>query len=241
MRIGNITSSEIVALTTNGKTKDSFGKPFYTYVQQCKWERMLGRSLETESNARPLTWGKLCEIYYFQNKGLLHYTPLMDEPIKHEEVDCWLGSPDAINNKIDAVTELKSPYTLTSFCQLVEPIMLGLTGMDAMNHIRDNHKDGDKYFWQCVSNAILTKKKTVEFVVFCPMKSELNDLRQLAQSMPPEVLRNYWWIDNATDEELPHLIEDCKYQSINSIIFEPPQSDIDFLTSRVKAAGAMFG
>ena len=49
IRIGNITSSEIVALTTNGKTKDSFGAPFNTYVDECIMERFFKHKLENES------------------------------------------------------------------------------------------------------------------------------------------------------------------------------------------------
>jgi len=62
IRIGNITSSEgAVAVMSNGKAKGSFGAPALTYIEECNFERRLGRSIETESNARPLTWGKFIE------------------------------------------------------------------------------------------------------------------------------------------------------------------------------------
>lgn len=56
LRHGNFTSSEIVALTTKGKAKDSFGKPALTYIEEKNMERRLGRSITTESNAKPLVW-----------------------------------------------------------------------------------------------------------------------------------------------------------------------------------------
>lgn len=241
MRLGNITSSEIVALTSNGKAKDSVGKPFYTYIQKKKWERNLGRPLESDNYSRPLSWGKCCEIYFFQHKGLLEYTPLMDEPIRHPELDYWLGSPDAINNSINAVSELKCPQTMDSFCGLVEPLMNGISGLAAINYIRDKHQDGEKYYWQLVSNSILTGKELCELIIFCPLQTELNEIREVAQNMDGPNLAKYYWIANSSDYELPYLPEHSKYQSINCIIFTPPKSDIDFLTERVKMAGSMLG
>ena len=238
-RVGNITSSEIVALTTNGKAKDTFGKPFYTYIKQCNWERNLGRSLDTNTTSRPLSWGKLMEIFYFQTMGLIHYTPLMDEPKQHPTIESWWGSPDAINNNLKCVSELKCPQTMQSFCQLVEPLMQGMTGINAMYIIRGEHPDGEKYYWQCVSNAIITGNTNAELIIFCPYKSQLDDVRQLAQDMPTDQLYQYYWIGNATDKELPYLIDGGKYKNINSIYFEIPQADIDFLTNRVNEAVKM--
>lgn len=235
-RNGNFTSSEIVALTTSDRSKKEPGKPFFNYVEEKKFERNLKRSLDTKLTARPLSWGKLCEIYLFQNKGLIQYTPLMDEPMKHPIYDFWWGSPDAFNNNIDAVSELKCPQTLKSFCQLVEPLRIGLSGIDAMNHIRDNHSDGDKYYWQIVSNAIITKKSKGELIIFCPQQAELQNLRDLAQQMPAEELSDYYWIVNSFDENLPYLLPESAYNSFNSIVFDIPQEDIDFLTIRTLLA-----
>ena len=236
MRIGNFTSSEIVALTTSDKSKKAPGKPFFSYVEEKKFERNLKRSLDTKQTAKPLSWGKLCEVYLFQHKGLIQYTPLMDEPMKHPNYNFWWGSPDAFNNNIDAVSELKCPQTLKSFCQLVEPLKIGLSGIDAMNHIREHHSDGDKYYWQIVSNAVITGKSKGELIIFCPQKAELQDLRDLAQQMPTEDLSDYYWIANSNDEQLPYLLAESAYNSFNSIVFDIPQEDIDFLTIRTLLA-----
>lgn len=237
MRIGNITSSEIVALTTNGTKKDTIGKPFYTYVQQCIFERRLGKSLDSDAHTKELTWGNLMEMYFFYEKGQIKYTPMMNETIKHNEYDFWVGSPDAVNNEINAVVELKCPYTLNSFCQLVEPILQGYNGITAMQYIRKNHKQGEKYYWQCISNAILTGKNKVEFLVYCPFQSCLEEIRQLANNAPAEQLSWYYWIAYASDKELPHLIEDAEYSDVYSIVFDAPYEDVEFLTSRVAIAG----
>lgn len=62
LRCGNFTSSEIHRLTGAGK--------FKTYVQEKNFERKLGLSLGTESNAKPLTWGKFLENRVLKCLGL---------------------------------------------------------------------------------------------------------------------------------------------------------------------------
>jgi hypothetical protein len=239
MRIGNITSSEIVALTANGRAKDSIGKDFYTYVKQCIWERRLGKTLDRDVNSKSMTWGKLAEMYFFFESGKIHYTPMMNEVVKHPTIGSWVGSPDGINNKMDCVTELKSPYTLASYCVLVEPMYKGLEGIEAMDYIKVNHKDGKKYYWQCVSNAILTGKKKAEFVVYCPYLSVLPEIRMLANNAPTEELSNYYWIAYGSDKDLPHILDESKYKDEYSLFFDIPEEDIDFLTNRVKLAEEM--
>ena len=60
LRNGRFTSSEIVALTrqqevtTKTKTKGDWLEKAITYIAQTNMERMLGRSVDRESNAEPL-------------------------------------------------------------------------------------------------------------------------------------------------------------------------------------------
>ena len=65
-RNGNFTSSKIVALTTNPtaaaiKRGEVFGAPALNYIKEKNFERKLWLPINLESNAKPLTWGKLCE------------------------------------------------------------------------------------------------------------------------------------------------------------------------------------
>lgn len=234
-RIGNITSSEIVELTTNGKEKGSFGKPFYTYVDECNMERKLGRSITNEVDARPLTWGKLCEKKVFELLPL-EYRLCSHDTIEHRTIKYWAGSPDA--TKQNVVSDVKSPQKLKSFCTLVEPLYMTtpLTGMAAINWVRKNHKDGEKYYWQLVSNSILTNSEIAELIIYAPYKSELPSIRQLATD---ENDYAYQWIARAKDGELPYLIDGWYYKNLNIISFEVPQADKDFLTDRVLAAGKL--
>jgi hypothetical protein len=165
----------------------------------------------------------------------------------HPEIDYWAGSADGF--KFDeglTVMDIKCPMTLKSFCQLVDSIEMveigGVwvqDGIKSISNIRENHKDGEKYYWQLVSNSIISDCKYAELIVYMPYLSELQDIRDLAHSAEPQDLYKYFWIANGNDEELPHLIDGGFYKNIYTIRFEVPQHDKDFLTERVKMAGAL--
>lgn len=238
IRNGNFTSSEIVRLTTSGKKAGSYGAHFYSYIEECNMERRLGRALEDETTARALSWGKLLEKRAFDLLSV-DYVLCSSKTLSHPTIDFWKGSPDAVK-EIESVRycdDLKCPVTLKSFCQMVDPycedgkvIHEGLT----IEATRANHKDGDKYFWQIVSNSIITDSKKGELVVYMPYKDELDAIRLMAEGRP-----DCYWIQGSTDEQLPHLLRGGHYKNINVIEFDIMQRDIDFLTERVNAAGEL--
>ncbi len=221
LRIGNFTSSEIVALTTKGTAKDSKGKPFYSYIEEKKMERRLGRSVDSESNAKPLQWGRLLEQFAFEKIGT-EYIISSQETDSHPTIKCWSGSKDGIKyDEGKTIFDIKAPMTLKSFCQLVD--------CKTMDELRNNHKDGDKYFWQLVSNAIINDCKFAELIVYVPYEKDLDEIKKLAENQCN-------WVFYADKNELPYLIEGGHYKDINIIRFEVSQSDKDFLTNRVLEA-----
>lgn len=240
LRIGAFTSSEIAKLMKNGKAKDSLGKPALTYIDEKNMERRLGRSLDNETNARPLTWGQLIERRVFELLGT-EYQLKSQETIIHPEYSFWAGSPDA--NKFDegrTVCDIKSPMTLKSFCQLVDPMVVdGLIGIEAMEKIRENHDKGDDYYWQLVSNAVLTNSKYAELIVYVPYFSELQEIRRFASESDLENEHRYYWVNNAVDEELPYLQDNGFYKNINVIRFEVPEADKQALIGRVISCGGL--
>jgi len=230
-RLGNFTSSEIAALMSEGKAKDSIGKPFYTYVKEKQRERRLGRSLNNDSSARPLTWGKLVEMKGFELLGT-EYGLYSDKTIIHPDCPFWSGSPDGIIHEEEKVVfDLKCPYTLNSFCELAE--------CKNIDEVRANHKDGEKYYFQLVSNAILTGCNWGELIVYCPYKSELESIKEMANNWDGDDQKKYAWIWFADDEELPYLIDGEYYPHLVKIRFPIPQSDKEALTERVKLAGEL--
>lgn len=262
LRIGNFTSSEIVALLAMGKRPmteeelaarpkkgkgssvtqvddiNTIGKPALTYIEERNMERALGRPLDNEANSRPTLWGKLVEKRVFDILDI-EYQFVSQETIVHPEYDHWSGSPDA--NKFDhgrTVIDIKSPMTLKSFCRLVAPLYRGLNGRDAIEYIRLNHDDGEKYFWQLVSNSILTESRFAELIVYAPYLDELQAIRNLVMSLEDEDQRKYQWLLNASDEELPYLHRTGKYKNLNVIRFEVPEEDKKLLTERVRICGS---
>ena len=249
-RNGNFTSSECVALTSKPTDKAAkegavFGKAGLTYISECNMERRLGRSLDSETNARPMNWGKLVEKRVFQLLGI-DYKECSVETIVHPRYSFWLGSPDGEKfAEENSTVEVKCPYTLKSFCQFMDAIESVVPGKESdplvlghwqMKQIREQHTDGEKYYWQVVSNSILLNTKYAELIIYMPYKSELDDIRILASNMPVADLSKYYGLANSTDEELPYLIEGKGYKNLNIVRFEVPQADKDLLTERILLA-----
>jgi hypothetical protein len=234
IRNGNFTSSEIFRLMKSGKAKGSRSVDFYIYINECNQERRLKRSIEVQTDARPLTWGKCVEKRAFNVLGL-EYTLCSNVTIQHPDIPYWVGSPDATDPI--AVSDLKCPMTLTSFCQMLDPftkdgkvIHEGLT----IEAVRENHRDGDKFYWQIVSNAILTKSNKGKLIVYVPYLDELEEIKTLADGNP-----DYYWIWSADNEKLPYLVREGDYKNVNVIEFDILKSEKDLLTETVLEAGKL--
>jgi hypothetical protein len=237
-RIGNFTSSEIVALTTTGKNIYGFGKPALTYIEECNMERRLGRSITKEESAKPLTWGKLLEKRVFELLGT-QYKESAQETILHPLINYWAGSPDGLKfDEGQTVYDIKCPITLKSFCQLVDGCYMEIKGREMIDRIKDFHKDGEKYYWQLVSNAILTDSKYAELIVYAPLQSELDAIRDEVNNYNGDA-NKVAWVRWSQDNELPYLNDGGYYKNLNIIRFEVPQADKDFLTERVYKAGEL--
>lgn len=254
-RIGNFTSSKIVALLSMGSRemteeelmahKKAFpkskkkniecwpGKAALTYIEEKKMERRLGRSLGTEVNARATSWGSLLETRVFDLLGL-EYALTSKETILHPNFPFWAGSPDA--KKKNTTPDFKCPLTLKSFCQLVDPLYRGLTGMDAINAVREEHEEGETYYWQIVSNSCFEKNEFGELIVYMPYLDELLEVKEMAHR---DQSGKYKWIDYAEFDELPYLIRAGYYKNLNVIRFEIPKEDKELLTMRVEMAGKL--
>lgn len=254
-RCGNFTSSKIVALLSMGsremneeelaaykkenpkgrkKTIESWpGKAAMTYIDEKKMERRLGRSLHTEINARATSWGSLVENRVFDLLGL-EYSLTSKETLVHPNFPFWAGSPDA--EKKNTVPDFKCPLTLKSFCQLVDPLYRGLTGIDAINAVRDEHEDGETYYWQIVSNACIKNYDFGELIVYMPYLAELLEIKEMADR---DQTGKYKWISYAEFDELPYLLPNGYYKNMNKIRFEIPKADKELLTMRVEQAGKL--
>lgn len=229
-RIGNFTSSEIVRLMGNAKKDGELSAPALTYVSECNRERRLGRPLENEADARATQWGTICEAHVF---GLLdiHYSVISKQTIVHPEFDFWAGSPDT--SRLDTTGDIKCPFTLNSFCQLVDA-----WEANGIKGIRDSHKDGEKFYWQIVSNCVLKNTKYGELIVYAPYKSELKAIKDMTQTSE-FIHDNYGWLFFAGDDSLPWLYDGGHYKNLNHFRFEVPDHDRKALRDKVVKAGEL--
>jgi hypothetical protein len=266
-RTGMITSSEIVALTSNGSrpmteeeqkqyklenpsgrrtTIDSPGVPFYTYVEECIIERFYKHSLENDIEVKAMAWGKLCEPIVHNllpNEYILHSEDTEIHPIYPE----WRGTPDGTklssDNSVDTVTDIKCPLSRKGHYNLirrlydfVDGIMAikkqNIDGNEIIQQIRKDSKEGEKYYWQLVSNAFIMGAKYAELIVFMPYYEELEDI-QLYNS---QLAEPYWLVARAKDGELPYIDRETGIENVNIIRFEVPVCDKEYLTSRVLMA-----
>jgi hypothetical protein len=255
IRVGRFTSSSIAALVGVGKRpmteaelaarpKSGAGskatliedasvltQAALTYIAEKNMERRLGRSLNVESNAHGLTWGKFVERRAFDLLGM-EYKLCSADTIAHEEfAEIWSGSPDLVKfDEGGTVVDIKCPITLKSFCQFAD--------CKTMDEVREEHPDGEDYYWQLVSNAILTKSQYAELIVYCPYLSELKEIRDMASNYDGDQ-NKVAWINWAADADLPYLPDNGYYKNLNVIRFEVPEEDKALLTEKVIAAGKL--
>lgn len=228
IRIGRFTSSEIAALMTEVKVKGSFGAPALTYIEEKNMERRLGRPLKADVDAKACDWGNLCEGFVFDMLGL-EYSTVSKQTLIHPEIDEWVGTPDSIcYGQYNTAVDIKAPFTLKSFCQLVDGWK-----SNGIQGIRDNHKDGNKFYWQIVSNAVLTGCKEGELIIFCPYQGQVSSLMQRG-------MEQYSWLQYAEMNDVPWIPDgNSYYKNINKFRFAVPDADKDALTKRVIEGGKM--
>lgn len=223
-RIGRFTSSQIWKLMRPGKGKRIFGEIALSYIQDKRYERMLGRSIDSESNARPLEWGKLMEIYVFKERLGLEYKLSSKQTVVHPSYpDIWSGSIDtAVGKKV--VSDIKCPFTMREFASLVHG--------GTIESLRVDSDMGEKYYWQLVSNCIIAGCDTAELLIYVPYKKDLKAIQEYLSGFCK-------WIQYASEMELPWINEGGRFTDLTKIKFNIPTEDKAILTERVVAAGAL--
>lgn len=240
IRNGNFNSSEIFRLMKPGKSEGSYSVDAKTFVSECNWERKAKRSIEVQSNAKPLTWGKCCEPIAFNRIGL-SYILMSDQTIQHPDIPWWVGSPDAHTKTICA--DLKCPQQLESFRKMSEPYYDPKTGLllyeaFTIEALRKNHKDGDKFYWQIVSNsALLNVVKGLsitkgQIIIYVPYEDEIQEIKDSCDGNP-----DYYWIWASEKESFPYLIREGEFKSINIIEFDILPSEVHRLEQRILEEG----
>ena len=235
VRAGRFTASEIYRLMTNNRKGDDFGAPGLSYIEEKRYERKLGRSINTYgSSGKAAAWGNILEPMVAERiikeyDQSANYQSSDTLPLEGYE-DYIAGTPDLLGDGI--VYDIKCPFTLLSFCQLVD----GYTADDADNinpweRIRAKHKDGDKYYWQLVLNSIITNRDYISLAVYMPYFEDLPKIRNIADGNPEGYFINF-----AENKELPYLISEAEYKDLNFIRYKVPQEDKEALMRRIDMA-----
>lgn len=267
-RIGNLTNSEIYRLLgsknremtpeekelykkenpkgmkKNIEDHSLFSDAAINYIIEKMDERKLKRSIDNESSANSLKWGKCLEYYGFiKVNDNFEYQLLGDESKVHDVYNYWSGSVDVL--KTDTAGDIKCPYTLKSFISLIRPLYHNFNGLEAFNALRngfnsngifyEKHKDAEKYYWQIVGNAILHNKKFGELIIYMPYESDLELIKEDLDGNP-----DYYFINFANENDLPYLPDDSEFKDINVIRFEIPKEDKEYLLSKIKQAEKYF-
>ena len=215
-RTGHFTSSQIYRLAACGKTAGSIGAPFHTYVKEKKREIALGRYINNESSSKPTDWGNMCEPIVHDLLGL-EYQLVNKTRYTHLELP-WSGMPDEIIGK-KKVSDIKSPWTLTSFMDAYE----------TKDDIEAFKKAKKEWYWQLISNAILTNIDDCELILFMPKLKRIPDIKL-------EAMQNGYFFHNMADSALPWTSNESKIPEITKIKFTASQEDKEFLTERIKLA-----
>ena len=230
-------------------TIDDFGAPFYTYLEECRAERFFKQQLDGESEVLAFDWGKLCELHV-HNILPIDYVMQSEDSLQHAEIMEWVGTPDGTKLSkgiITTVSETKCPLTKKSFYKLVKDLydFDGVTvtkkkefdGNEIIQSIRKNHKDGEGYYWQIISNACILKSIhkldniKAELIVFMPYFDELEVIKLFNASLDEPYASIQW----AKDGKLPFIYRESGIENLNIIPFDIPIEDELFLKSRVEA------
>lgn len=227
-RTARFTSSKIVALTTNGRAKDSFGAPALTYIEEKRIERKMGRGLNTPAYSRAMAWGNFMERVCFDFLPL-EYRMVSSTSVVHPSEEFqpyWSGACDFIVPD-KKVSELKC-YQPKAFAQYTECLL--------KNDVALLRKSYPQEYWQIVSNAIINRVDYGEAMSFMPTKKHAKAIQEMAYNYEGIDQWQYRFIYEEDVWKLPFMPDDSEYDMINSFVFEIPEEDIEFLNDRVRRA-----
>lgn len=227
-RTANFTSSKIFNLAIDGRKAGEPASGFYTYVDEKRFEAMAGRSLQNEARANALDWGNLCEAIAHEELGL-EYQLVSKIRYKHASLP-WSGMPDGLVGT-EKVTDIKSPWTLKSFLMVYDFIFK--TGEVKPNETTVAEllkKIKKEWYWQLISNSVLTEINTCELIMFMPKRKQIEEIQKASAES------GKYYFHTKSIDELPWLADDSKIPSIVKITFEAPKEDQDKLIERVSLA-----
>lgn len=251
-RYANFSSSNIYKLTSKGRgsvSLENVGASFYTYIKEKQRESKLKRGINSKAFTRAIIWGIVCELYVFKYKLDTSFSNMNNVGrLSHAEIENWNGVPDTFRKKHLVVGDIKCPSSLIKFCDLIE------NSNEGLDCFKSNHND---YYWQLVSNAILTGVYKGELLFYVPYLSELEKIKNFVEleinenDLPIDLQYSQikWIVDEIQTYldigkkpiSIPYLPNNCDYKDFNTFTFDIPSEDKEFLTKRVEMAVELLG
>lgn len=225
-RFGTASSSNWGKLMTVDKSGKGWGKPAQKYIKQIQYEIQLKRALNPERDSRPTSWGKFVEKVAFDLLPT-SYILISQERLFHPKYPFWSGMPDL--KKTFVTGDVKCPFSLEVF-------MDKCTSLDNVDDYKAQYPDD---YYQHISNAILLRENGhpvthFEAIIYCPYRTELANIRDLAFNADIDIQRSCQWIYYAEDNELPYLLEDSGLKNLNIFSFPIPEEDVELMISKAE-------
>jgi hypothetical protein len=226
LRIGKFTSSQIHRLCKSLKS----GKPtaaFYSYAEEVYYESLLGRSIKTKANTKPMKWGKLMEVVLYNILGMA-YTMEHKSTVIHKDYNFWSGTPDL---------EVKGVKTGEIKC--FEPLHFAKLSCALLTKNPERIKELEpEAYWQAVSNSILLGYDKTEIIAYMPYKSELIEIIEQVENSNFLEINNlepsdYYFLTQDNLDSLPYLPDESDFSNVNKFEFVIPEQDKEHLINRV--------
>jgi hypothetical protein len=109
---------------------------------------------------------------------------------------------------------------LKAHCEIIDAWKKG-----GIKEVREQTDSGEKFYWQIVSNSCLYGAKVGELILIAPYESQLDDVRAACIKYDGPDPGRFSWFSNATNDQLPYLLDDGYYQNINILRFDIPPID----------------
>jgi hypothetical protein len=222
-RNATFSSSQVYRLMTNGKAANSLGAPALKYIKQVRYEKIIGRSIQKEVEAKEMSWGNFNEPRVFRKLGTEYQYVGKQARLFHPDINHFSGIPDFLKG-FDTVSDCKCMFSMEKFC-------------DKMVALKDYEKFKDEFpedFWQLVSNLVLLRANGLEInyiesITYVPFQSELEEIR--ADAAFDDSMK---WLSWTKDAGLPWLKHGLTYQNITCFRFRVNEQDVTDLIERVK-------
>jgi len=233
LRHGHFTSSQISRLCGSLKNGNPT-KAFFSYIEEVKMQRLLGRSTKTEVKTQSIKWGSLMEVVLFNLLGLQYLMHHKSTKLHHKYGEFWSGTPD-----------LEASQIKTGEIKCFEPLHFAKLSITLLTKDTEIIKKNEpEAYWQSISNSLICGYDKTEIIAYMPYKTELEEIIKNVEEtnfLERNMLDpgDYYFLYRDNIESLPYLPDDSKMSNINSFEFEIPKEDREFITNRILLANEL--